>query len=186
MNKKLITTEELFNKIDKMLRTDRPELFERAEVDYGLATTHAYPIKYYAWDTIGTVNFGSNEGIYLDLCCEGDTGNEIRNVPLGTYKTLREDIDGYKRLGDLNAEFVFATRKYVSENMDDFTWKGYGVARQTDEKEPRFIYECATIERALSLAERIIKPASRILIRDNATREISTYRVVDGKLEKET
>lgn len=128
----LYHTDELFRLIDAKLKTEGllPDI-----LDYGMATSKPQPIKTICWDTIGRVNFGGSEGIYLDLWLEGDVGNgKAEQVGLGTYKTLLDDKDAFKAMSVLNAEFVFAVRAFVEEHMDDFNWIGYDVHFYRDGK----------------------------------------------------
>ena len=127
------------------------------------------------------MNFGGCEGIYLHLYCRGETGNDNDRIPVGVYKTLQDDIDAFKSMGDLNAEFVFETRSLVNKNMDDFTWMGYDIYEQDTEGciIPR--YEVRDWKRALSVADEMAKdrrhPVNRILLRENSTRIVTAYDV---------
>ena len=178
LRKNPYTTAELFNIIDKKLKENGklPGI-----LDYGLPEHSDIQIKSYEWDLIGIVNFGGSEGIYLDLYCRGETGNDTKQVPVGTYKTLHEDLDAFKEMGDLNAEFVFETRSLVNKNMDDFTWMGYNIYEQ--DAEDRIIprYEVRDWKRALSVADEMAKdrrhPVNRILLRENSTRIVTAYDV---------
>ena len=127
---KPFTSSELFNLIDKQLReTVLPTDFDFGILDYGLDTYQPVEIRSYQWDTVGIVNFGGSEGIYLDIYADGivDDTNERKKIHLGTYKTLRDDIDAFREMGSLNAEFVFALRKFVNSHLDDFEWSGFKV-----------------------------------------------------------
>ena len=124
-DKKLYHTDELFRLIDGALKEKglRPDI-----LDYGLETSEHRPVKTITWDTIGRVNFGESEGIYLDLWLEGDIGaGKAERVALGTYKTLRDDKEAFKTMAILHAEFVFALRDLVNGHMDDFNWIGYDI-----------------------------------------------------------
>ena len=118
MKKTLYRTDELFRLIDSKLKEEGllPEI-----LDYGLPTHDPRPVKTMSWDTIGRVSFGSSEGIYLDICLEGDMGGgAYERVELGTYKTLLEDKEAFSTMSLLNTEFVFAMRDFVNAHMDDF------------------------------------------------------------------
>ncbi len=178
MRNKPYTNIELFNEINKRLQGKGilPDI-----LDYGVPDTREYPIKSCEWDLIGIVNFGGCEGIYLHLYCRGETGNDNDRIPVGVYKTLQDDIDAFKAMGDLNAEFVFETRSLVNKNMDDFTWMGYDIYEQDTEGciIPR--YEVRDWKRALSVADEMAKdrrhPVNRILLRENSTRIVTAYDV---------
>lgn len=115
---KRLTNVELFKLIDREL--DEKGLKDNACLDYALAPREVFEIRRVEWDTIGIVNFGGNEGIFLDLYARGDTGNEQKKIPLGTYKTLRESKEAFKAMGDLNAEFVFAVNSFVNGHLELF------------------------------------------------------------------
>ena len=131
MRKKPYTSQELFRIINENLKKQGllPDI-----LDYGIPGRDNLPIKTISWNTVGTVDFGGNEGIYLDICLEGDIGDKHDKVHIGTYKTLREDKDAFKAMGDLNAEFVFAVRDFVEKNEEDFNWTGYDVGFYTGDK----------------------------------------------------
>ena len=162
MRKHLYRTDEFFRIIDKYLEENH---LKPTELDYSAPTSHPTAMRTYEWDVVGTVNFGGCEGIYLDIYAHGDvTGGQWEDVTLGTYKTLDTSKEAFKRMGDLNAEFVFAARDYVNKHMDDFEWTGYhveffqgghkilGITCQTEEyaveraKRGGKQYECDTVK----------------------------------------
>jgi len=111
---KPITTKVLFGIINQRLKEQGllPDILENV-----CPARNEYQINGHHWDTIGIVNFGTNEGIWLDLYCY--YGND-KKIPIGSYKTLYDDKTAYKTMGELNAEFVFETNKYVRDHMDEF------------------------------------------------------------------
>lgn len=132
MKKTLYHSDELFRLIDGRLKGAGvlPDI-----LDYGLPTQEHHAIKTISWDTIGIVNFGSSEGIYLDIYLVGDIGGrKTERVKLGTYKTLSEDKGAFSAMSVLNAEFVFAMREFVNAHMDDFNWSGYDIHFYRDGK----------------------------------------------------
>lgn len=178
--KKPYTTAELFEIINAKLKAEG--LLPESILDYGLATRNVIPVKKIEWDTIGIVNFGDSEGIYLDIYLDGviDEENERKHASCGLYKTLETNKNAFKTMSDLNAEFVFALREMVYENMDDFTWTGYDVRLYSDDGKYHYGYsEAPSLERAKSLAERDInryngKLAYAIIV-DNATKKETRY-----------
>lgn len=132
--KKPFTTTELFNIINEQLKEKcvLPEI-----LDYGLATREICNMLNYQFDIVGIVNFGSSEGIYLDVYADGivDDSNTRKRFSLGTYKTLHEDLEAFKVMGALNAEFVFAARKFINDHLDDFEWSGFSVRFYKDEND---------------------------------------------------
>lgn len=180
MRKNPYTTKELFNIVDKKLKEKGmlPGI-----LDYGLPENADILIKSYEWDLIGIVNFGSSEGIYLDLYCYGNTGNEKDKIPVGTYKTLERSREAYKTMGALCADFVYECLDFVNSNMDDFTWKGYDVSVVKNSKKTP-AYEVQEWARAMQCAEKLAKDENvgKVIVRDNATRKETEYPVKDGCL----
>ena len=64
MMKKPMTTEDLFNKINGILKEKGklPDI-----LDYGLATSNPVPIRTYEFELKNNLDYGGYEGIYLDL-----------------------------------------------------------------------------------------------------------------------
>jgi hypothetical protein len=87
--KRPYTNKELFSIINSRLKDANllPDI-----LDYGLEATDEVAIRSYHWDTIGIVNFGGSEGIYLDIYAWGNVTQEDKQekIKLATYKTLSE------------------------------------------------------------------------------------------------
>ena len=83
--KKPMTTEDLFNKINGILKEKGklPDI-----LDYGLATSDPVPIRTYQFDLKSNLNYGGSEGIYLDLWIVYYDCKERQQKGLGTFKTL--------------------------------------------------------------------------------------------------
>lgn len=180
LHKNPYTTAELFNIIDKKLKENGmlPGI-----LDYGLPEHSDIQIKSYEWDLIGIVNFGGSEGIYLDLYCYGNTGNEKDKIPVGTYKTLERSREAYKTMGALCADFVYECFDFVNGNMEDFTWKGYGVyAAKNKQVSYVPIYDVSDWTRAKQYAEKLAKGENveKIVIKDYTLRKETEYPVKDG------
>lgn len=123
--KKPYTNEELFGVIVDILKKKNllPDI-----LDYHLAESmKVREIRTYEWDTIGIVNFGGSEGIYLDVYAQGEIGNDERKVRLGTFKTLNTSREDFYIMAKLHTDFVFETKDFVNKHLDDFTWTGYDV-----------------------------------------------------------
>lgn len=170
--KKPFTTVELFNVINELLKKKGvlPDI-----LDYGIEATNPVELRSYQFDVIGIVNFGGSEGIYLDIYADGivDNSNTHKKIELGTYKTLRDDIDAFKVMGDLNAEFVFAARKFINEHLDDFEWFGFGVLfYKGNSDQYSFGYTYPTFEEAKNRIVRELKrpgaSVTRAVVVDNA------------------
>lgn len=93
-----MTTEELFNRIQDMLRgKDKWP----AILDYGLVTHRPVPIKTYEFDLINKLSHGGSEGIYLELWIEYFVNGSREKRKLGTFKRrivlqfLRQNVLAY-------------------------------------------------------------------------------------------
>ena len=117
--KKPMTTKELFEKIQGILKEKGrlPDI-----LDYGLATHRPVPITNYEFDLKSNLNYGSNEGIYLDLWIEYYEGKQKQQKGLGTFKTLSIDNEAMHIMAALLADFIIEEYSYVNANLDDFTW----------------------------------------------------------------
>lgn len=130
MKYKYYTIKELFNIVDNSLKEKNliPDI-----INYGLPGNRDVQIRETAWDVYGIVNFGSNEGIYLDIYLEGEVTkkaknwDEIEKVWLACYKTLGTSKEDFKKMSDLNTEFVFDLRKYINDNWGEVMLRTYGI-----------------------------------------------------------
>ena len=100
--------------------------FAEAEgiLDYFLPNTRNSPaeITYDGFDFITKVNFGYNEGIYLDCYAEGriSQDGEKGRWHLGTYKTLGTSLPDIQIFGKLGGTLTYFARKYLWEHSDRF------------------------------------------------------------------
>ncbi len=168
-----MTTEELFEKINSILK-------EKGKIpnilDYGLATSNPIPIRTYEFDLRSSLNYGGNEGIYLDLWIEYRVENEKRRATIGTYKTLYEDDNAMHIMASLLADFIIEEYSYVNGNLDDFTWEGADVHVLKDNGERmNWGYTCGTMEAALKKKDELLKHHKKVVVRDNETRKEKIY-----------
>ena len=169
-----MTTEELFEKINSILieKSKIPDI-----LDYGHATSNPIPIRTYEFDLRNSLNYGGNEGIYLDLWIEYQVENEKRRAAIGTYKTLYEDDNAMHIMASLLANFIIEEYSYVNKNMDDFTWEGADVhALNENGEKMNWGYTCTTMESALKKKDELLKHHQQVVVRDNATRKEKIYK----------
>ncbi len=174
-----MTTEELFEKINSILieKSKIPDI-----LDYSLATSNPIPIRTYEFDLRNTLNYGGNEGIYLDLWIEYRVENEKRRAAIGTYKTLYEDDNAMYIMASLLANFIIEEYSYVNKNLDDFTWEGADVhALKENGDRMSWGYTCGTMESALKKKDELLKNHQQVVVRDNATRKEKIYSRKDGR-----
>ena len=86
--KRPMTTEELFNKVQDVLKENSklPDI-----LDYELVTHRPVPVTTYEFDLKNSLAYGGNEGIYLNFWIEYFKDGEKCLDDIGTFKTLRED-----------------------------------------------------------------------------------------------
>ena len=168
-----MTTEELFEKINSILieKSKIPDI-----LDYGHATSNPIPIRTYEFDLRNSLNYGGNEGIYLDLWIEYQVENEKRRAATGTYKTLYEDDNAMHIMASLLANFIIEEHSYVNKNLDDFTWEGADVhALKENGDRMSWGYTCGTMEAALKKKDELLKNHQQVVVRNNATRKEKIY-----------
>lgn len=171
--KRPMTTEELFNKIYGILKEkgSLPDI-----LDYGLATHNSVPITNYEFDLKNNLNYGGNEGIYLDLWIGYYEGGKLQQKGLGTFKTLSTDNEAMHIMAALLADCTIEEYAYVNANLDDFTWEGADI-HPIDElgKRSEWGYSCSTMEIALKKKDGLLKKYPKVAVRDNATRKEKIY-----------
>lgn len=171
--KRPMTTEELFNGIDGILK-ERGKLPDI--LDYGLATHNPVPITNYEYGLRNKLDYGGNEGIYLDLWIEYTAEGKGCASGLGTFKTLRTDDEAMHIMAALLADFIIEEYAYVNTNLDDFTWKGADVYPADESGKRRGGgYSCGTMEAALKWKDELLMKYPKVIVRDNATRKEKIY-----------
>ena len=173
--KKPITTTEHFEQIYRILKANG--MIPETLLDYGGAARVPVPIKTYEFEIRSNLDYGSCEGIYLDLWIEYYEEEKRQRKELGTFKTLQTDRAAMWRMAQLLADFIVEERKYINQHLDDFTWTGVSVYAEEREGEKSAAgYECANMERALLRKEELIKRFPCVIVRDNATRQETVYK----------
>ena len=168
-----MTTEELFEKINSILKEKGkiPDI-----LDYGNATSNPVPIRTYEFDLGNSLNYGSNEGIYLELWIKYRVENEKRRAAIGTYKTLYKDANAMYIMASLLANFIIEEHSYVNNNLDDFTWEVADVyALKENGDRINWGYTCGTMEAALKRKDELLKHHKKVVVRDNTTRKEKIY-----------
>ena len=173
MLKKPMTTEELFNRINGILKEKGklPDI-----LDYGLATHNPVPITNYEYGLRNKLDYGGNEGIYLELWMEYAADGKRCARDLGTFKTLSTDDEAMHIMAALLADFIIEEYAYVNANLDDFTWEGVNVhAIEESGEKSKWGYSCGTMEVALKRKDELLKKYPKVIVRDNATRKEKIY-----------
>ena len=181
--KKPKTTSELFEKICEILKQKNimPDI-----LDYALSDSRSKEIKKYEFDFKLFLDYGSNEGIYLDCCIKGDIGidGEDKWYALGTFKTLREDSEAMYIMAKLYADFIMEGSRYVNGNLDDFNWTGADVQAYDETGTRKIGYSCKTKESAEKVLGKLREKYYKVVYRDNETRKETEY-IKEGKKKGE-
>ncbi len=172
---KPITTAEFFNLICDNLRSKNriPDNI----LDYSLAAEwKAEPIRTYEFSIRNNLDYGGNEGIYLDVWIEISEDGKRHAAELGTFKTLDTSPEAMSRMAQLLADFIIEENAYVNEHLDDFTWTGADVYALNDDGERTgWGFSCRTMEAALKRKDEMAATHPRVAVRDNATRKVTVY-----------
>lgn len=169
-----MTTKELFQKIRDILKEKGrlPDI-----LDYGLATDKPISIRNCDFELKNNLDYGDNEGIYLNLWIVPFEDGEKRNCGLGIFKTLDRSDEAMHIMADLLADFIIETTSYVNRNQDDFTWEGADV-RAFDGNGNLFnwYYSCGSMENALKRKDELLEKYPEVVVRDNATRKEKHFK----------
>lgn len=181
MKNKPMTTADLFNKICKILekKSLMPEILEYAlDEKY-----HNYEIKNYEFDFDLTLEYGGNEGIYLNCAINGNIGigQECKRYSLGTFKTLREDREAMYIMAKLYADFVVEGSQFVNDNLDNFTWIGADVSAYDENGTYKIGYSCKKNDKAKETAAELLKKYPKVVLRYNDTREEKVFENMEAK-----
>ena len=77
----------------------------------------------YQFSAIANISYGC-EGIFVDLAIEGNFDDSGTNrCTIGTFKTLRQDNDADRLMGQLCGILMYHTTRYVNENLHRYTPK---------------------------------------------------------------
>lgn len=98
-------------------------------LDYILPNEHETPsheemeeLTDYRFDVVPQVNYGGSEGIYVDVKLYGKFDNSGRStLHLATIKTLSEDVDACKRMGELCGVILYHATQYINKNIHRYT-----------------------------------------------------------------
>lgn len=173
MRRRPMTTEELFNRIEVILKEKNklPDI-----LDYGLATGNALSITNCEFDLRSNLAYGNSEGIYLDLWIEYFYEDKNYRKDLGTFKTLQDGKEAMHAMAALLADFIIELNAYVRANEDDFAWEGiYVYPIDGTGKRVGWWYSCSGMEQALKKKDELLEKYTQVVIRDNATRKEKTF-----------
>lgn len=66
--------------------------------------------------------FGGSEGIYLDVEAQGifDSSGKYNRCNIGTYKTLRQDLEAMQIMGRLGGSIAYHAACFINEHLEAF------------------------------------------------------------------
>ena len=123
----------VFDKTVLLLKRDGlwPENGADAEVDYALGNEIRLLDKPEEYDINFRVDFGSSEGIYIDLFADIRYPDEKESTTynLGTIKTLSDSREAYATYAALGANFVYFARRemylFIERSFPSYSMKFY-------------------------------------------------------------
>ena len=178
MRKTPYTNKELFQ-----ILCDRVTL-PKEILDYAVPAQEELKIESYDWDVWNSLNFGTSEGIYLDIGAEFHHPSH-RIIRFGTFKTLQTDLGAMREMGRLLADLVYTTYDFVNNNLDDFEWSGYQVRGIKDGKLVPHVAVYPTIVDAMDELERSMNDYDAMQLYDHPCHRYEYYvKGSDGKLKR--
>lgn len=161
MRTKAYTNVELFREVCKLV--EFPKI-----LDYYLPTSNICEIKSYECSIWNSLNYGGSEGIYLDIGLEFTDRKIIR---LGTFKTLNDNTEAMRAMGQLLADLVVAITGYINKNIDDFDWSGYAVRGLVNGELTSYGISYSSFERAMQEIENTVYRYGAARLFDKSKRE---------------
>ena len=136
------TTRDLFNAVLQLVKDNGHYEKAGAIMDYVLPEISEYDarsdieLSAYEFDFYATAQFGGSEGIYIDCWLRGKyTETEIKFInysrggvletetkrSVGTFKTLRTDLEAMQIMGELCGSLTYYASEYINKNIDRYT-----------------------------------------------------------------
>lgn len=135
------TTKDLFNATLQLVKENGCYDKAAAIMDYVLPNEHESGVREdielsnYRFDVYATAQFGGSEGIYIDVWLSGEYSETELKVynhsrgqlevetrrSIGTFKTLKDDLEAMMIMGELAGAFVYWSHQYVNQNIARYT-----------------------------------------------------------------
>jgi hypothetical protein len=104
--------------VTKLKEESLYDKFQAIEEYYMPATTDAAFTNLEYYELISYVNDGS-EGTWLNVFLSGElVDGEQRKIPMGTFKTLKDDLNAALIMGELGGAIYYIGNKYINKNYD--------------------------------------------------------------------
>lgn len=135
------TTRDLFNAVLQLVNDNSCYDKAKAIMEYYLPNVSESNVREdieltaYEFDFCAAAQFGGSEGIYIDIWLSGKySENELMRYnhgtgkveketrrSIGTFKTLRTDLEAMQIMGELCGSLVYWGHKYVNQNIDRYS-----------------------------------------------------------------
>jgi len=121
------TNTDLMNNVFELVKKNH--CYDRAEkiMDYFLPETYAQmKLSDYEFEFDALVQFGENEGIYIDCNIRGhfdekEPPSRTQILKCGTYKTLGTSLEDMRIMGELAGALTYFAKEYVNSNLEKYT-----------------------------------------------------------------
>lgn len=157
---KFLTTRDLATTVNKYVTNELPEKITNI-LDYSLCVDERKSVDLYDidFDVKGDLHFGGSEGIYLCMYLDGvfQENGEPATVPLITYKTLYEDNKALKMMAEIQAEFIWQSRKWIDNNEEQLIRRGWRVKRKDTDCCSIICYGNETLKRKIKEGYRVVE-----------------------------
>ena len=117
----------LMNKVFELVKENGCYEKAGAIMDYFLSEDYkVQELSDYEFGFLVKLNFGGNEGIYLDCYIEGcfresNAERKTERLSCGTFKTLDDSLDAMKIMGELAGSLTYFASQYVNKELDRYT-----------------------------------------------------------------
>ena len=120
------TNEDLMNNVFELVK--KCHCYDKAEeiMDYFQAESYkTMELSDYEFDFDAHVQFGANEGIYIDCSIRGhfdenEPSDKKQILHCGSFKTLGTSLEDMRIMGELAGSLVYFAREYVNKNLERF------------------------------------------------------------------
>lgn len=157
---KFLNSNELAKSVHERVIQELPKEITNI-LDYSLCVDEQKCVDLYdiEFDVKGDLHFGGNEGIYLFMYMDGvfQENGECTTAPLITYKTLCEDKEALKMMAEIQAEFIWQSRKWIDNNQDQLMRRGWRVKKNENECWSYICYTKESVKKKIKAGYRIVE-----------------------------
>jgi len=172
VRKEPYTVRELYLTVREKLKKDGnwPE-----GIEHDAAGPEAVEIIDSSFDIIPQVQYGSCEGIYLDVYLVGSefTYSNEKKVKLCCIKTLDESREGMRAMAVLGADIVVDLTEFLGNNSENVNWEYYTVRMINENGYLSWGYLTTTLEKAEQYFQKLIDEGKgHVVLLEKGTKKI--------------